>query len=134
MGGLSNYFIILTITIIEHVYFEFQTKDRKTIARLLANMECKRKTGRTVVLTQGKDPILVAFTNVDEVKEFPVKLIDQNKIVDTIGAGDAFVGGFFAQLVRNKSIDICIESGVYCAQEVIQQIGAHFPKDMTFNK
>ena len=106
----------------------------KSIAKLIANMECKRKTGRTVVLTQGKDNVLVAFTSSPEIKEFAVKLIEANKIVDTNGAGDSFVGGFFAQLVQNKSLDICIESGIYCAQEVIQQLGANFPQDMKFNK
>lgn len=109
-----------------------QTKDLKTIAQLMADKECKRASGRTVIVTQGKDGILVAFTGKKEVKEFPVKHLDQSKIVDTIGAGDAFVGGFFAQMVRNKPLEVCIDSGVYCAQEVIQQIGAHFPKDMKY--
>ncbi|CAG2183757.1 unnamed protein product, partial [Oppiella nova] len=33
----------------------WQTKDRKSIAKLAADMECRRKSGRTVVITQGKD-------------------------------------------------------------------------------
>ncbi|CAG2165359.1 unnamed protein product [Oppiella nova] len=97
-------------------------------------MECRRKSGRTVVITQGKDAVLVAKTDSPDVIEFPVKVVDESLIVDTIGAGDAFVGGFFAQLVRNRPLEVCVESGIYAAQEVIQQIGAHFPKDMTFDK
>lgn len=104
----------------------------KAIAKLMADKECRRPTGRTVIVTQGKDSVLVAFTNKPDVQEFVVKTIDPKRIVDTIGAGDAFVGGFFAQLVRDKPLEVCIESGIYCAQEVIQQVGAHFPKQMTF--
>jgi adenosine kinase len=32
--------------------------------------------------------------------EYPVPLVPKEKIVDTNGAGDAFVGGFLAQLVQ----------------------------------
>jgi adenosine kinase len=117
------------------LFFLFlKTKDRKSIAKLAADMECRRKSGRTVVITQGKDAVLVAKTDSPDVIEFPVKVVDESLIVDTIGAGDAFVGGFFAQLVRNRPLEVCVESGIYAAQEVIQQIGAHFPKDMTFDK
>ena len=49
------------------------------------------------------------------------------EVVDTIGAGDAFVGGFFAQLIQNKSLNECVESGINCAQTVIKQIGCQFP-------
>jgi adenosine kinase len=35
-----------------------------------------------------------------ELKEFPVPLVPRERIVDTNGAGDAFVGGFLAQYVQ----------------------------------
>ena len=104
----------------------------KEIVKLTAFVNCKRSSGRTVIITQGKGNILMADNNSSGVKEFQVKPIDDNKIVDTIGAGDAFVGGFFAQLVQNKSFDVCIKCGIYCAQQVIQQIGCQFPKVMEF--
>ena len=104
----------------------------KVIAKLIADKECKRKCGRIVVITQGKGSVLVADAKCCDVKEFSVKPIDDQSIVDTIGAGDAFVGGFFAQLVQNKSLEICIKSGIYCAQEVIKQIGCQFPQTNTF--
>ncbi|CAG2176910.1 unnamed protein product, partial [Oppiella nova] len=110
----------------------WQTTDMKTMVRLTADMECRRKSGRTVVITQGKNSILVAKTDCPDVKEFVVKEVDESLIVDTIGAGDAFVGGFFAQLVRNRELEICVESGIYAAQQVIQHIGCQFPTDMLF--
>jgi hypothetical protein len=35
-----------------------------------------------------------------ELREFPVLLVARERIVDTNGAGDAFVGGFLAQYVQ----------------------------------
>jgi adenosine kinase len=35
-----------------------------------------------------------------ELREFPVPLVARERIVDTNGAGDAFVGGFLAQYVQ----------------------------------
>ncbi|CAG2118549.1 unnamed protein product, partial [Medioppia subpectinata] len=97
-----------------------QTKDLKEIAKFAADMECRQPTGRTVVITQGKDAVLVATTGSADVREIAVPEVPEQQIVDTIGAGDSFVGGYFAQLIRNRPIDVCIESGVYAAQQVIR--------------
>lgn len=37
---------------------------------------------------------------------YPVEPLEASAIVDTNGAGDAFVGGFLAQLVLNKPIEV----------------------------
>ncbi|CAG2118174.1 unnamed protein product, partial [Medioppia subpectinata] len=110
----------------------WQTNDVKEMTRLAADMPCRRPTGRTVVITQGIDAVLVASTGHREVWEFPVPVVPESEIVDTIGAGDAFVGGYFAQLVRQKPVDTCVRSGVYAAQQVIRQIGCQFPPQMSF--
>lgn len=47
---------------------------------------------RVTVITQGKDPVVVAEDG--KVTLFPVILLPKEKLVDTNGAGDAFVGGF----------------------------------------
>ena len=52
---------------------------------------------RIVVFTQGADPTLVALGGA--VQSFPVTRVPEDKLVDTNGAGDAFVGGFLSQLV-----------------------------------
>lgn len=44
------------------------------------------------------------FFSVDEVVAFPVLEIDQGKIVDTNGAGDAFVGGKYCLAIMNMPI------------------------------
>lgn len=37
--------------------------------------------------------------------------MEQKLIVDTNGAGDAFVGGFLSQLVCGKAVPECVRAG-----------------------
>ena len=50
------------------------------------------------------------------------------KLVDTNGAGDAFVGGFFAAYMQNKDIPDCVLAGHWAARVIIQHNGCTFPK------
>ncbi|KAI8622498.1 Ribokinase-like protein [Chytriomyces sp. MP71] len=88
------------------------------------------KRQRTVVITQGAEPTLVAIDGV--VTEYPVVAVNSTKIVDTNGAGDAFVGGYLAGLVLGKDIAECVRAGQYVASEVIQQSGPTYPKIKNF--
>lgn len=51
---------------------------------------------RVVVITQGADPTIVACGG--KVMHYPVLRVAADEIVDTNGAGDAFVGGFLSQV------------------------------------
>lgn len=53
---------------------------------------------RTVVFTHGSEATVVVVGS--EVHTFPVEPLAPEKLVDTNGAGDAFVGGYLARLVR----------------------------------
>ena len=46
----------------------------------------------------GSDPVVVVSEGATS--EFPVRDLTKEQIVDTNGAGDAFVGGFLAQYVQ----------------------------------
>jgi adenosine kinase len=83
----------------------------------------KRK--RMVVITQGDQPTIVATDG--KITEFNVKPLTKEQLVDTNGAGDAFVGGFLAQYIQGKSVADCIECGNYAAHAIIQQQGCTFP-------
>lgn len=84
---------------------------------------------RIVVLTHGKNNIVVAYSNSpDRMQSFPVPQMSDDEIVDTNGAGDSFVGGFLAYRLMNRSMPECIEAGTYAAQEIIKQSGCVFPK------
>uniref|UniRef100_A0A803R9G5 Adenosine kinase n=1 Tax=Cannabis sativa TaxID=3483 RepID=A0A803R9G5_CANSA len=85
---------------------------------------------RTTVITQGADPVVVAEDG--KVKLFPVILLPKEKLVDTNGAGDAFVGGFLSQLVKEKPIEDCVKAGCYAANVIIQRSGCTYPEKPDF--
>ena len=67
-----------------------------------------------------------------QVHTFPVPRLEAEKIVDTNGAGDAFVGGFLSQFIQGKKLETCVAAGNYASREVIQQSGAAFPEECKF--
>uniref|UniRef100_A0A803TZQ8 Adenosine kinase n=1 Tax=Anolis carolinensis TaxID=28377 RepID=A0A803TZQ8_ANOCA len=110
----------------------FETEDIKEIAKktqALPKVNLKRQ--RVVVFTQGKDDTIMATEN--EVKSFPVLISDQSEIVDTNGAGDAFVGGFLSQLVYDRPLTECIRAGHYAASVIIKRSGCTFPEKPDFH-
>lgn len=101
--------------------------DLKVIAlKLAAQPKASGTRPRTVVFTQGEKYVVVAHEGV--VTEYPVEPLAKELIVDTNGAGDAFVGGFLARLVEKKAISECVRSGNFAARTVLQQSGCKFPK------
>lgn len=85
---------------------------------------------RIAVITQGADPVVVAEDG--KVQLFPVILLPKEKLVDTNGAGDAFVGGFLSQLVLEKPIADCVKAGCYAANVIIQMSGCTYPEKPDF--
>jgi adenosine kinase len=102
----------------------------KEIAEKMAQIPLEGKIKRTVVITQGADTVIVVHDG--KTKEYPVKKLSADKIVDTNGAGDAFVGGYLAQLVQGKDQDTCVKCGVWAATEIIQRSGCTVPDKMEF--
>jgi len=96
--------------------------DRKDIAKKIAALPYKGKgKSRVVIITQGGDPCILVENG--EVSEHPVTKLSSDQIVDTNGAGDAFVGGFLAQLAKGKSTKEAIQCGIWAATEIIQVSG-----------
>jgi len=83
------------------------------------------KPYRKVVITQGCDPTVVAIRG--KLTKYPVLQLPAEKIVDTNGAGDAFVGGFLAALAQSKVMEACCKAGAYSASVVIQHSGCTYP-------
>lgn len=100
-------------------------EDLREIGKRLIGLEKKNpERPRIAILTQGRHPVLLIQH--DSVQEFPVRSLEKHEIVDTNGAGDAFVGGFLAQFVQDKSLDVCIRSGNYAAGHIIRNSGCTY--------
>ena len=54
-------------------------------------------------------------------------LLPKELLVDTNGAGDAFVGGFLAMLAKGCDIATCVGAGNYAARQIIQVSGCKIP-------
>ncbi|VDN59342.1 unnamed protein product [Dracunculus medinensis] len=105
---------------------KFKEKDLKDIVRKIAIMpKLNNNRHRIVVITQGGDPIIVVEGN--NLIEYPVTKLTIDEIRDTNGAGDAFVGGFLAEYIQNKSIEKAVKCGQYAALAIIKQDGCSLP-------
>lgn len=100
---------------------------------MIANEVPSKKSKRLVVVTCGSDPIVVAKTGSNSVEEFPITRLPAEQIVDTNGAGDAFVGGFLAQYAQGRELKSCIKCGSWAATQIIQRSGCTFPPVCTYN-
>eukprot|EP01023_Acetabularia_acetabulum_P027410 TRINITY_DN2595_c0_g1_i1.p1 TRINITY_DN2595_c0_g1~~TRINITY_DN2595_c0_g1_i1.p1 ORF type:complete len:373 (+),score=83.12 TRINITY_DN2595_c0_g1_i1:39-1157(+) len=109
----------------------WETKDISEIVLKIARMP--KQNGyrcRTVVITQGAEATIVAQNG--KVERFPVVPLAKDLLVDTNGAGDAFVGGFLSQLVVGKSVGEACRAGNYAATVVIQRSGCTYPDQPNF--
>eukprot|EP00398_MALV-I-01_sp_L67-1_P000229 gene229-806_t len=70
---------------------EWDETDIKEIAKKIQALPKEGGKARMVCITQGNLPTVVA--DADGVTEYKVDLIEDDKIVETNGAGDAFAGG-----------------------------------------
>eukprot|EP01137_Pigoraptor_chileana_P025057 Opistho-2@93963 len=102
------------------------SEDVATIALAVAALpKVNKNRDRMVVFTQGAEPTIVAHKG--EVQTFAVIPVAAEEIVDTNGAGDAFVGGFLSQLALNKSVAQCVSAGNYAASTIIKRSGCTYP-------
>jgi adenosine kinase len=100
------------------------------IAKKISLLPKEGDKPRKVVITQGADPTIVAIKG--EVTEYPVIRLPKHKLVDTNGAGDAYVGGFLSGLVQDKDMTYCCSAGAYAASVIVQRSGCTFPAKPSF--
>lgn len=111
----------------------FGLTDVAAIAERIAQLPY-RKSGnkkRTVVISQGAEPVVVCHGG-EGARLFPVVPLAPELIIDTTCGGDAFVGGFLAQMVNGKTVEECVRCGQWAAEIVIQRIGCTFPEECTY--
>ncbi|KAF9598153.1 hypothetical protein IFM89_025593 [Coptis chinensis] len=109
----------------------WETEDVQEIALKISQLpKASGAHKRITVITQGADPVVIAEDG--KVKLFPVILLPKEKLVDTNGAGDAFVGGFLSQIVQEKPMEDCVKAGCYAANVIIQRSGCTYPEKPDF--
>ena len=96
--------------------------DRVAIAKAIASAPKVTPGPRIAVITQGAHPTIVVSGD-GEVHTYPVPKLASSKMVDTNGAGDAFVGGFLSHHLRGGSMAVCVQAGHAAARNCIQQSG-----------
>jgi len=105
---------------------KWETKDLKEIACKLSELETKKKNPRTVVITQGADPTIVAVSG--KATEYPIIKLEKSQLVDTNGAGDAYVGGFLAKLVQEGPLRSVANAGLSPPASLCSEAVAPFPR------
>ncbi|KAJ2653503.1 adenosine kinase [Coemansia sp. RSA 1200] len=101
--------------------------DVKWIAKRVADMPKLGKKPRVVVFTQGALETVVAVSNEEGVRVYPVTKVPDSEVGDTNGAGDAFVAAFLAEYMQDKSLDVSVEAGHWLGGQVVRQIGPNYP-------
>jgi len=111
----------------------WNTEDYSVIAQKIAQLpKVDNSKKRIVVITQGPKSTMVCDKD-EKITDYPVPRIAPEKIVDTNGAGDAFIGGFIAGLSQGKSLAKSIAAGHYCAGVIIQATGVDLTSDCNYN-
>jgi len=105
---------------------DFGTEDVKEIAKKCSAWpKEKADRSRLVVFTQGELPVIVCKDG--KISEYSVPKLAKEEMVDTNGAGDAFVGGFLARYVMGDSLPDCVETAKSVAKLIIGRSGCTFP-------
>lgn len=105
------------------------TKNLEAIAQAIADSPSSISKPRTVIITHGAEPTIVATQGQKQPKTFPTAKVET--IVDTNGAGDAFAGGVLGALIAGKGLDEAIDVGQKLGRMCIGQSGPvlKFPKE-----
>lgn len=78
--------------------------------------------GKAVIITLGKEGVVIVKRD-GQMRTFPPRQV--NKVVDTTGAGDCFIGGFAVGLVeRGLAVEGAAHIGLAAAALAIQKQGA----------
>lgn len=110
---------------------EMGTSDLKEIAKKCAQLpKANKKRERVVIITQGPAPIFLYKDG--QLSVHPLLPIAEEDILDTNGAGDAWVGGFLSQLVQGRTIEESMCGGNYAANVIIKRSGCTFPPKPDF--
>ncbi|XP_077291653.1 uncharacterized protein LOC143915097 isoform X2 [Arctopsyche grandis] len=88
--------------------------------------------GKIIAMTNGCKPVLVLWGRRNPtLKRYDVPRLSPDAIVDTTGAGDAFIAGFVCGLMKDRQVDDCVSYACKIAATVIGYIGSTPPPGHT---
>jgi len=123
---------ILLATLLGMEEIDLDTGD---LSKSLVKFPKKNKNKKRVfVITAGPNAAHVAEYDFIQEKctfygRYQPEIVDDNLIIDTNGAGDAFAGGFLSRYVKNKSLEECMKAGHWSASIIIQTRGCQIPEE-----
>lgn len=85
-----------------------------------------------LVGTQGGDTVRVWNTACKAFEDFATPQISHG-ITNTLGAGDAYAGGFLYARLSGQSLEQAHQQGIACAVTALQSQNAHIPVDKDLN-
>ena len=94
-----------------------------TLLRPRSSQEDLFDNDRLVVITRGEKATVVFSAALDKARLFDVARLPTDELIDTTGAGDAFVGGVLCALAQDFDLDQSIELGHKAAFKIIQTQG-----------
>lgn len=112
-----------------------ETDLESIVKKIVALPKTNSARTRMAILTHGAEPTIVATITADgsvDLRMFPINKVEADKIIDTNGAGDAFMGGFLSRLVKGAPLEECIRAANYAASVIIQRDGCTFPDTCDF--
>mgnify|MGYP000861084349 CR=1 FL=1 len=92
-------------------------------ARKLA-AEIRHRGPRIVVITMGAAGSLV----LDDDRFWEQRAVDVDRVVDTLGAGDAFIGTFLGGLLEKRPMEMILQEAALRAAQVCTHFGAWAPQ------
>jgi len=99
-----------------------ETESSMKVLSELPKENQKRK--RTVIFTNGPKPVQIYSDG--KYYTFDVPHLDKSEIVDTNGAGDAFLGGFLSGLIQDKPLTECVRAGLHTARFILKVSGTQY--------
>lgn len=117
--------ILLNATILFMNDMEAEEVKRKLDLKSIDQLFGKGKA-KIIVTTMGKEGCVVYSRQTDGTAESFRMPITKNElgVVDTVGAGDAFLSGFMYGYLNNKSLQLCAQYGNTMSSFIIEKEGS----------
>jgi adenosine kinase len=141
---LVEYADVIFVNAEESIFFAkmngLETNDYAFICEFIAKFPKKNTLKkRTVIITCGPNPAQCCefdhlTMEVSFKGTFEPDAVEEDAIIDTNAAGDAFAGGFLSQYMPGKPLDECMKAGHWAAALVIQRRGCQYPIECDYGK